>query len=79
MKINLSESSAPSFIILKKDGQFRFIYNFRRLNKQIKPTPYPLPHFKDMLKKLSNFTYVTKFYVCYDIIFDNGLLKYFTH
>ena len=62
-KINLKEWAASRFIILKKDGQVRFIYNFKRLNKQIKRTPYPLPHFKDMLNKLSNFTYDKALYL----------------
>ena len=52
-KINSSEWATPSFIIPKKDGRVRFISDFGRLNKQIKRKPYPLPHIKDMLNKLS--------------------------
>ena len=55
-KTNRSEWDASSFIISKKDGRVKFISNFRLLNKQIKRTPYPLTHIKDMLNKLSNFT-----------------------
>ena len=58
-KVNRSEWAAPAFIIPKKDGRVRFISDFRKLNKQIKRTPYPLPHIKDMLLKVSNFTYAT--------------------
>ena len=58
-KINRSEWAAPTFIIPKKDGRVRFVTNFRRLNKQIKRSPYPLPHIKDMLLKVSNFSYAT--------------------
>ena len=57
--VNRSEWAAPAFIIAKKDGQVRFISDFCNLNKQIKCTPYPLPHIKDMLLKVSNFTYAT--------------------
>ena len=56
-KINHSEWAAPSFIIMKKDGQFRFISDLRQIKKQIKRTPYHLPHIKDMINKLYNFTY----------------------
>ena len=58
-KVNRSEWAAPAFIIAKKDGRVRFISDFRKLNTQIKRTPYPLPHIKDMLLKVSNFTYAT--------------------
>lgn len=58
-KVNRSEWAAPSFVIPKKDNRVRFISDFRKLNSQIKRTPYPLPHIKDMLLKVSNFTYAT--------------------
>ena len=58
-KVNRSEWAAPAFIIPKKDGRVRFISDFRKLNSQIKRTPYPLPHIKDMLLKVSNFTHAT--------------------
>ena len=58
-KVNHSEWAAPAFIVPKKDGRVRFVTDFRKLNKQIKRSPYPLPHIKDMLLKVSNFTYAT--------------------
>ena len=58
-KRNRSEWAAPSFIIPKKDGRVRFVSDFRKLNRQLKRAPYPLPHIKDMLYKLSNFSYAT--------------------
>ena len=57
--MNHSEWAAPVFIIPKKDGRVRFVTDFRKLNAQIKLSPYPLPHIKDMLLKVSNFTYAT--------------------
>ena len=56
-KLNHGEWAAPGFIILKIDGRVRFISDFRLLNKKFKPKPYPLPHIKYMLNKISNFTY----------------------
>ena len=58
-KVNHSEWAAPAFIVPKKDGRVRFVTDFRKLNAQIKRSPYPLPHIKDMLLKVSNFTYAT--------------------
>ena len=58
-KINRSEWAAPAFIVPKKDGRVRFVTDFRKLNTMIKRNPYPLPHIKDMLLKVSNFTYAT--------------------
>ena len=63
MKINHNEWAAPSFIILKKDGQVRFIYDSGRLNKQIKRTSYPLSLIKDMLNKLSIFYNAPKLFL----------------
>ena len=62
-KINRSEWAGPSFIILNKYGRVRYISDFRRLNKKIKRTPYPLTHIKDMINKISNFTYATTLYL----------------
>ena len=56
-KINRSEWAAPSLIIPKKDSRVIFRSDFRQLNKQIKRKPYSLLHIKDILNKLSNFTY----------------------
>ena len=60
---NRSEWDAPSSIIPKKDGQVIFISDFRRLNEQVKRNAYPLLNIKDMLNKLSNFTYAMTLYL----------------
>ena len=77
-KINRSEWAAPSFIIPKKYGWVRFISDFWWLNKQVKHTPYPLTHIKDMLNKQSNFTSDTTLYLImgyYNILLTYGANK----
>ena len=59
IKMNRSEWAAPSFNNPNNDSQFRFISDFRRLNKQVKHTPYPLLNIKYMISKISNFTFAT--------------------
>ena len=58
-EINDSEWAAPCFIIPKKDGTVRFISDFRKLNKRIRRTPYPIPKIQDLLLKLEGFKYGT--------------------
>jgi len=43
-----SEWAAPSLIIPKKDGRFRWIGDFREINKCIKHHIYPLPRIADI-------------------------------
>ena len=47
------------FIIPKIDNPLRFTTDFRRLNKMILRTPFPLPNIQETLTKLGNFSYVT--------------------
>jgi len=57
----------------------RFVTDFRRLNKCIKRKPYPLPHIKDMLLKVSNFSYATAldlFMGYYNITLSEDSKKY---
>ena len=78
MKLNRSEWAAPSFIIPKKDGQARFISDFRRINKQVKRTPYTIPHIEYMINSLSNFSYATTLdliMVYYNILLTNAAKK----
>ena len=51
--------AAPSFIIPKKNGQVRFLTDFRQLNKRLQRKPYPIPKILDMMQTLQGFTYAT--------------------
>jgi len=48
----------PSFLIPKKNGTFRLVSDFRRLNKLLADAPYPLPQIRDVLQRRSSFKYV---------------------
>ena len=79
-KVNrCSKWAAPAFIVPKKDGHVQFVTDFRKLNAQIKRSPYPLPHIKDMLLKVSNFTYATALDLvmgyCYNIRLSSDASK----
>ncbi|GFH56268.1 hypothetical protein CTEN210_12744 [Chaetoceros tenuissimus] len=54
-----SEWASPAFLIPKKDGNVRFLCDFRQLNLRIKKKPYPIPPISDLLGKMEQFTYVT--------------------
>ena len=54
-----TEWAAPAFLIPKKDGDVRFICDFRQLNSRIKKKPYPIPPIGELLRKLERFTLVT--------------------
>jgi len=49
-----------TFVIPKKDGRVRWISDFRALNKALKRKVYPLPVIGDILKRRSNYAYLTK-------------------
>lgn len=53
------EWAAPTFIIPKKNGTVRFVSDFRKLNKWIKRSPYPIPVIRDIMLQLEGFTYAT--------------------
>jgi len=54
-----SKWAFPSFLIPKKNGTFRLVSDFRRLNKLLADTPYPLPQIKDVLQRRASFSYVS--------------------
>ena len=51
--------SSPSFLIPKKDGEGRFLSDFRKLNTLILRKPYPTPRILDLIQTLEGFTYAT--------------------
>ena len=73
--MNRIDWAAPSFIIPKKGLRVRFISDSMRIKKQLKSNPHLLPHFKDVLSKLSNFTYATILYLIMGY-YNISLLKY---
>ena len=54
-----SEWAAPSFIQPKKNGEVRFLTDFRKLNKMLVRKPFPLPKISVVLQELEGFTYAT--------------------
>ena len=58
-KIISSKWAFPSFLVPKKNGTFRLVSDFRRLNKLLADAPYPLPQIKDVLQRRASFTFVS--------------------
>jgi hypothetical protein len=56
-KTNDSEWAAPSFGIPKKNGEIRFVSDFRKLNQQIVRHPFPLPSIPETVRSIDGFTY----------------------
>ena len=54
-----SEWGSSAFIIPKKNGQVRFISDFREVNKRIIRTPYPIPKIATVLQQMEGFTFAT--------------------
>ncbi len=48
----LSPWNSPIFLVSKKDGSFRPVIDFRRVNEVIEDEKYPLPVLKDLLMSL---------------------------
>ena len=58
-KVLSSKWVFPSFLIPKKNGTFRLVSVFWRLNKLLADTPYLLPQIKDVLQRRASFSYVS--------------------
>jgi hypothetical protein len=50
---------SSTFIIPKKNGTIRFIFDFRKLNEQLKLKSYPFPKNAQMLQELEEFAWAT--------------------
>lgn len=49
-----SSWSSPVLLVTKKDGTYRFVVDYRQLNKVIKKDAYPLPYVSAILDRLRN-------------------------
>ena len=58
-KCSDSTWASPTFIIPKKNGTVRFIFDFRYLTKNLVCKPYPIPKIADVLQKLEGLSYAT--------------------
>ena len=58
-KNTTSQWAAPTFIKRKKTGDVRILTDFRKLNMQLKRSPFPLPKISHLLQSLSGFQYAT--------------------
>ncbi len=56
-----SPMASPVFFIKKKDGKYRLVQDYRRLNKITIKNKYPLPLAADILNRLTGARYFTKF------------------
>ena len=55
---NYYEWVAPSFSLPKaKTNRFRFLSDFRNLNRQLKRKPYIMPKIREMLLNIEGFKY----------------------
>jgi len=54
-----SQWGSPSFIIPKKNGQVRFLTDFRQVNDKLLWKPYPIPKILDMMQTLQGFRYAS--------------------
>ena len=52
-----SPYGAPVLLVPKKDGKVRLCINYRKLNAQLVPVTWPIPHITDTLAKLGKARY----------------------
>ena len=54
-----SEWSSPVLMIPKKDGTYRFVVDYRKVNAVSRRSAYPLPNISSILSKLGNSRYLS--------------------
>jgi hypothetical protein len=55
-----SEWALPTFIIAKKQGTVRVLFDAREINKRLVRKPFPIPKIVHVLQELQGFTYATQ-------------------
>jgi hypothetical protein len=55
----VSPWSSPVCLVLKKDGDYRFCVDYRKLNSVTKPDAYPLPYISSILDQLRDCHYMS--------------------
>jgi hypothetical protein len=61
IKRSNSNYASPFFFVKKKDGKLRPVQDYRRLNKYTVRNQYPLPLIKELITKICNKDWFTKF------------------
>lgn len=56
---SISPFSAPAHLVLKKDGSYRFVVDYRQLNKITISDPYPLPTIDDTLAQIKGSKFIS--------------------
>ena len=54
-----SEWGSPTFIIPKKNQTVRFLTDFRKVNRLLVRTPFPIPKISSILQQMEGFTHAT--------------------
>jgi hypothetical protein len=49
-----SPYNSPSLMVPKKDGGFRMVVDFRKLNKKVVTDPHPLPRISQIMEALGS-------------------------
>ena len=60
VRASRSQYSAPVLLIKKRDGTYRFVVDYRRLNNITIPDNYPLPHLEQALQKVTGHKFYSK-------------------
>ena len=59
-----SEWAAPTILVPKKDGSYRLVVDYRKLNSQTVKTSWPLPRISDILLNLEGSCFFSSLDLC---------------